>query len=321
MQKLITIPSLLLTMILASCSQPKAPVVNRGTIVYDRSSFKNKYKNNAGKSVSNPKTISIASGETIYSIAKKYNVSLRDLINENNLTPPYVLKAGDKINLPSSQYYQVAAGDTLYSISRKYEMNVNNLIAINNLAAPYSVKVGQKLKVNNSVAPSAIPSVASGTSSTQSSPQSSVAYKKTENQKTAAISPAPEPTIAHKNNRFAWPIKGAIISKFGAKPGGLYNDGVNIKAKSGDNVKATEDGVIAYVGNELRGYGNLIIIKHSGGWISAYAHLDKTKVKRGIKVKKGQSIATVGSTGNVKSPQLYFGLRKGREAVNPQTYL
>ena len=111
------------------------------------------------------------------------------------------------------------------------------------------------------------------------------------------------------------------MSKFGPKPGGLYNDGINIKAKGGDNVKATEDGVVAYVGNELRGYGNLIIIKHSGGWISAYGHLDQTKIKRGIKVKKGQNIATIGSTGNVKSPQLYFGLRKGREAVNPQSYL
>ena len=304
MQKFIESLSLLLIIILASCSQPKAPIINRGTIVYDRNSSKNKYKNNTKST-----TITIASGETIYSVAKKYNVTLRDLINENNLTPPYILKSGDKINLPSSQYYQVANGDTLYSISRKYGMNVNNLIAVNNLVAPYSVKVGQKLKVNNSTTPSS------------ESPQSSVAYKKVESQKTVTSDSLPEPTIAHKNNRFAWPIKGTIITKFGAKPGGLYNDGINIKAKSGDNVKATEDGAVAYVGNELRGYGNLIIIKHSGGWISAYAHLDKTKVKRGAKVKKGQNIATVGSTGNVKSPQLYFGLRKGREAVNPQIYL
>ncbi|MES2677820.1 MAG: M23 family metallopeptidase [Pseudomonadota bacterium] len=309
MQKFIATPFLLLVLLLASCSQPKAPVINRGNAIYDRNSVKNKSKNSANKTSASPTIISITGGETIYSVAKKYNVSLRDLINENNLTPPYVLKAGDKINLPSNQYYQVASGDTLYSISRKYGMNVNNLIAINNLAAPYSVKVGQKLKVNNSLA------------ANTNNPQSSVAYKKAENQKNVNKNPEPEPTIAHKNNRFTWPIKGAIISKFGPKPGGLYNDGINIKAKNGDNVKATEDGVVAYVGNELRGYGNLIIIKHSGGWISAYAHLDKSKVKRGAKVKKGQNIATVGSTGNVKSAQLYFGLRKGREAVNPQTYL
>ena len=304
MQKFIKALSLLLTIMLASCSQPKAPIIDRGTTVYDRSSSKNKYKNDTKSTA-----IIIASGETIYSIAKKYNIALRDLINENNLTPPYILKSGDKINLPSGQYYQVAIGDTLYSISRKYGMNVNNLIASNNLAEPYSVKVGQTLKVINSIAPSA------------ESPQSSVAYKKVESQKTLTNDPLPEPTLDHKNNHFVWPIKGEIISEFGAKPGGLYNDGINIKAKNGDNVKAAEDGVVAYVGNELRGYGNLIIIKHSGGWISAYAHLDKTNVQRGMKVAKDQNIATVGSTGNVKSPQLYFGLRKGREAVNPKLYL
>ena len=304
MQKFIKALSLLLTIMLASCSQPKAPIIDRGTTVYDRSSSKNKYKNDTKSTA-----IIIASGETIDSIAKKYNVALRDLINENNLTPPYILKSGDKINLPSGQYYQVAIGDTLYSISRKYGMNVNNLIASNNLAEPYSVKVGQTLKVINSIAPSA------------ESPQSSVAYKKVESQKTLTNDPLPEPTLDHKNNHFVWPIKGEIISEFGAKPGGLYNDGINIKAKNGDNVKAAEDGVVAYVGNELRGYGNLIIIKHSGGWISAYAHLDKTNVQRGMRVTKDQNIATVGSTGNVKSPQLYFGLRKGREAVNPKLYL
>jgi murein DD-endopeptidase MepM/ murein hydrolase activator NlpD len=78
---------------------------------------------------------------------------------------------------------------------------------------------------------------------------------------------------------------------------------------------------VAYVGNELKGYGNLLIIKHSGGWITAYAHLSKTAVKRGQKVNKLDTIAEVGSTGNVSSPQLYFGLRKGRDAVNPENYL
>ncbi|MFT6077470.1 MAG: murein DD-endopeptidase MepM/ murein hydrolase activator NlpD [Rickettsiales bacterium] len=127
--------------------------------------------------------------------------------------------------------------------------------------------------------------------------------------------------VVNKNNRFSWPIRGTIISKFGPKAGGLYNDGINIKAQSGSNIKSTEDGVVAYVGDELRGYGNLIIVKHAGGWISAYGHLSSTKVKRGQNVQKGQIIAKAGSTGNVKSSQLYFGLRKGREAVNPQKHL
>ena len=309
MQNFIKIFFLLCIPLLTSCAKNKAAIVDRGSVIYDRNYSKNKYKGNA-KSVDNSETIVVGKGDTIYSVAKKYGVTLRDLINVNSLTPPYVLKGGSKITLPSTQYYQVVAGDTLYSISRKYEMNVNDLIAINNLSKPYSVRAGERLKINNNP-PSA----------KNQAPQPPTAYKKSDDQKTTEKSVAPEIAIAHPNNHFGWPIKGPIISTFGPKPGGLYNDGVNIKAKNGDNVKATEDGVVAYSGNELRGYGNLIIIKHSGGWISAYAHLDKAKVARGSKVKKGQNIATVGSTGNVKSSQLYFGLRKGREAVNPQTYL
>jgi LysM repeat protein len=296
-----------------SCQQSKAPIVNRGAVVYNQSAYKNKNQN-ISKNSESAKLITVSTGENIYSISRKYNVPLRDLISKNNLTPPYLIKVGDKINLPSNQYHQVVEGDTLYSISRQYGMNVNNLIVINDLQKPYSIRVGEKLKVNDSGAFDS---------------KASVAYTKKNSETTLANKPKQianqqdlsEPIIANKNNHFLTPVKGAVVSKFGAKPGGLYNDGINIKAKSGDNVKATEDGAVAYVGNELRGYGNLIIIKHSGGWISAYGHLDKTKVKRGSKVKKGQDIATVGTTGNVKFPQLYFGLRKGREAVNPQNYL
>jgi murein DD-endopeptidase MepM/ murein hydrolase activator NlpD len=321
---LILLPIALL--FVSSCKQTKAPVLNRGSVTYDRAAYKKKRKeetvknysaqNTDKKSQESTKTVTVAVGENIYSISKKYNVPLRDLINKNNLTPPYILKVGDKINLPSNQYHQVVDGDTLYSISRQYEMNVNNLISLNDLQKPYSIKVGERLKINGS------PVEDSGTSVAYRKNVEKVTEKELENkpgklaQKLVKLS---EPQ--NKNNRFMLPVKGAIISKFGAKPGGLYNDGIDIKAKAGDNVKATEDGVVAYVGNELRGYGNLVIIKHSGGWISAYGHLDKTKVTRGSKVKKGESIATVGTTGNVKFPQLYFGLRKGREAVNPQNYL
>lgn len=328
LSKITFVPLLVVLLFVVSCSQKKAPIVNRGSVAYDRNSYKNKRKDNTNKNSPSEKsskkieesnkTITVMNGENIYSISKKYNIPLRDLINQNNLNPPYILKVGDKINLPSNQYHQVVEGDTLYSISRQYGMNVNNLITINSLEKPYAIKTGERLKVSGS--------------SVEDS-KGSVAYKKVpekivekdlENKsenKPEKIAGANLSEPKNKNNRFSLPVKGVIISKFGAKPGGLYNDGIDIKAKAGDNVKATEDGVVAYVGNELRGYGNLVIIKHSGGWISAYGHLDKTKVKRGSKVKKGENIATVGSTGNVKSPQLYFGLRKGREAVNPQSYL
>lgn len=320
--------ALILLAVISSCTQKKAaPVVNRNSYIYSRNNYykQNKHKDNTSAtavsaasavaaSPSRASFVTVGTGDTIYSIATKNNVPLRDLINHNQLKPPYSLKVGEKINLPSAQYYQVSEGDTLYSISRKFQMNVNNLIAMNNLKSPYSVRVGQRIQVSNLTQNNNY-NVASKTPTRTQNAASNSTPNATPNTTPAEIK------VANKNNRFAWPVIGQVISKFGPKPGGLYNDGINIKAKNGDNVKASEDGVVAYVGNELRGYGNLIIIKHSGGWISAYAHLDKSKVKRGEKVKKGQSIALVGTTGNVKSPQLYFGLRKGREAVNPQMYL
>jgi murein DD-endopeptidase MepM/ murein hydrolase activator NlpD len=135
------------------------------------------------------------------------------------------------------------------------------------------------------------------------------------------ISSQEENNIEEKKNFFSWPVRGSVVSRFGPKKGGLYNDGINIKAKEGASVGSAEDGIVAYAGNELKGYGNLVIIKHSQGWITAYAHLKEINVSKGQKILKAQKIGSVGNTGSANFPQLYFGLRKGREAVNPQSYL
>ena len=111
------------------------------------------------------------------------------------------------------------------------------------------------------------------------------------------------------------------MTSFGPGKGGLHNDGINIAAPRGTPVRAAENGVVAYVGNELRGFGNLILVKHAGGWVTAYAHNEKLLVRRGDKVARGQAIAQVGSTGNVARPQLHFEIRKGARAVNPTKLL
>ncbi|PWC34422.1 gamma-D-glutamyl-meso-diaminopimelate peptidase [Azospirillum sp. TSO35-2] len=139
----------------------------------------------------------------------------------------------------------------------------------------------------------------------------------------AAAPPKPEPKAEvgapppRGGARFLWPVKGKLISGFGPKPDGLHNDGLNIAAAKGTAVVAADNGVVAYTGNELRGFGNLLLLKHSDGWITAYAHLDKIEVERGATVKRGQVIARVGQTGSVSSPQLHFELRKGSQAVDP----
>jgi murein DD-endopeptidase MepM/ murein hydrolase activator NlpD len=116
-------------------------------------------------------------------------------------------------------------------------------------------------------------------------------------------------------------VRGRVLATYGSRADGTHNDGINIGAAKGAPVQAADAGVIAYTGNELRGYGNLILVKHANGWISAYAHCDQILVKRGEKVARGQVIARVGSTGNVSEPQLHFELRRGNHAVDPREFL
>jgi murein DD-endopeptidase MepM/ murein hydrolase activator NlpD len=116
---------------------------------------------------------------------------------------------------------------------------------------------------------------------------------------------------------FIWPVEGKVVSRFGTAADGLRNDGINIAAPEGAPVKAAADGVVAYAGNELRGFGNMILIKHADNWVTAYAHNSGLLVKKGDQVKQGQVIARVGSSGNVANPQLHFEIRNGTRAVDP----
>ena len=120
---------------------------------------------------------------------------------------------------------------------------------------------------------------------------------------------------------FRWPVRGRVIAGFGPKPTGQQNDGINIAVPEGTPVKASDDGVVAYSGNELKGYGNLVLVRHSNGHVTAYAHASELLVKRGESVKRGQVIAKSGQTGNVSSPQLHFEIRKGATPVDPMQFL
>jgi len=120
---------------------------------------------------------------------------------------------------------------------------------------------------------------------------------------------------------FRWPVRGRVIASFGATTNGQQNDGINLAVPEGTPVKAADDGVVAYAGNELKGYGNLVLIRHPNGFVSAYAHASEVLVKRGDTIKRGQVIAHAGQTGNVTSPQLHFEIRKGSTPVDPTKYL
>ncbi|MDL2296303.1 LysM peptidoglycan-binding domain-containing M23 family metallopeptidase [Lachnospiraceae bacterium OttesenSCG-928-E19] len=245
----------------------------------------------------------------------------------------------------------VAAGDTLYSISRKYEIPVNDLAVMNKLSVPFTLKVGQKLRVpkmqvvaNNTTVPVRTGATPTNTStvSVPKTPSVTAPVKTTAPPKTATspktpttttttkppaqkISSNPDqklPTIAKRSSsKFSWPVRGTILSSYGAKSNGLFNDGINISATRGTKVGAAENGVVAYAGNEVKGMGNLVIVQHSDGWMTVYAHMDKLSVRRGVKVTVGQQVGTVGQTGAVNKPQLHFELRKGTKAYDPSAYL
>jgi murein DD-endopeptidase MepM/ murein hydrolase activator NlpD len=132
----------------------------------------------------------------------------------------------------------------------------------------------------------------------------------------------PEPMLPSRGGRaFQWPVRGQIVSDFGAKSGGLHNDGINIAAARGTAVRAAESGVVVYAGNEVRGFGNLLLIRHADGWMTAYAHVDEINVARDEQVRRGQTVAKVGRTGNVTTPQLHFEIRRGTRSVNPREFL
>jgi len=296
-------------------------------------------------------------GNTVYSISRLYGVPVRAIIEANGLTPPYLLKVGDTLTIPKRQFHRVARGETVYSISRSYGVPMNELTRANGIAPPYTIVVGQELTIpatsENQVATAEAQSAAGGTVEVEELSSPTPAPTPAASPAPAATPIAPKPAVAptpkarpapppppkpvatatpaqkealpkppsRAGSTFRWPVRGKVISGFGTQDGGRHNDGINISAGRGTTVVAAENGVVAYAGNELRGFGNLLLIKHADGYMTAYAHNDVLLVDRGATVKKGQPIAKVGSTGSVGSPQLHFEIRKGRKAVDPLDYL
>ena len=121
--------------------------------------------------------------------------------------------------------------------------------------------------------------------------------------------------------KFRWPATGRILSAYGPRPDGSHNDGINILVPLGTPVHASEAGTVAYAGNELQGYGNLVLVRHDNGWVSAYAHNDALLVRHGDRVTRGQVIAKAGKSGSVDQPQIHFELRDGARPVDPRPHL
>lgn len=254
------------------------------------------------------------------------NVISTEKVAEIKQQQASVAHATTRVNLSE---ITVEKGDTLYSLSRKYEIPVNDLAVLNKLNAPFALSVGQKLKVpqlNKTVKSDKVITgpikVAETTSGQKDVKSKETVVVKNEPKKISSDPQKQLPKISARSSaKFSWPVRGKILSQYGAKNGGLFNDGINISAPIGTAVKSAENGVVAYAGNEVKGMGNLIIVQHSDGWMTIYAHLDSMNVKRGTKLSVGQIIGKIGETGKVSQPQLHFEIRKGTKAYNPVNYL
>jgi murein DD-endopeptidase MepM/ murein hydrolase activator NlpD len=281
---------------------------------------------NSRNSIRQVATVKAVSGDTVYKLARRHKVSVRDLIDANRLRAPYRLRAGQTLILPRSPEHIVKRGDTLYGIAQRHGVGMFSIARANGLREPYLIRVGQSLKIPKWGA-SVVAKSSQTIGSNNRSLVTALPKPRVSSGRLNALTPAPNPITPlpppelRSSSGFVWPVNGKVVSRFGAKAKGLHNDGINISTRRGTPVRAADNGVVAYAGNELRGFGNLLLIKHSGGWVTAYAHNETLLVKRGQRIKKGQPVARVGSSGTVNSPQLHFELRRGKRAVDPQKYL
>ncbi len=276
--------------------------------------------------------IVVQPGDTVYAIARRTGETPQAIIQENRLYPPYRLEVGEVLVLPdperkianrineepaarpaiiANRTHRVRHGDTLYSISRSSGVPVQSLARANGLRAPYTLSVGQEILVPGSAQESGAVAIQRDTRP----PAQDVA----EIARTVSYTqPAP---AAPSARIFDWPVKGAIIGQYGAGIMGRRNDGINIAAPVGTPVRAAADGEVVYRGSELDGYGNLLLVKHGDGFVTAYAHNDAMLVRKGDLVRQGQVIAKVGQTGAATEPQLHFEIRQDLKSVDPLGFL
>jgi murein DD-endopeptidase MepM/ murein hydrolase activator NlpD len=295
--------------------------------------------------------VTVRHGETLESIARKNGVPVFAILDANGMKHSTPLRPGQRLVIPryvsdaagheraalpapapvpaADNVHVVAPGESLIGIARRSGVSLTALARANNMK-PYSkIEIGQRLTIpgGHKVAARHAPApklaeprtVPAARERVASAPVQHARIAKAEVQETKSVTKRAEAAGAIPS--FRWPVRGRIIAGFGPRPNGTENDGINLAVPEGTPIKAADGGVVAYAGNELKGYGNLVLIRHADGYVSAYANASQLLVKRGETVKRGQVIARAGQTGNVTSPQLHFEIRKGSTPVDPTKYL
>ena len=314
--------------------------------------------NNSNSSSKTIRTYKVKNGDTLGEIALKNSMSLKELLELNNLNNNYVLKVGDtlklydNVNISSSkpayrtiENYKVKNGDTLSEIAVARGMDLVELYSLNNLNNNYVLKIGDTLKVYAN--PKKTSTLVTSTYKIKSG---DTLYSIARNHKMdlrdlmrlnniknaneyklyigASLKVQVLKMIPYSFNdnailpesSFIWPYKGIIISGYGVTSDKLANRGVNILGDVGDKVVAADDGIVEYV-DDIRGFGTVIILKHKNGYNTSYAHLSKANVKLGDIVTKGEYIGNIGDTGMINKSELYFKISYQGRAIDPAKLL
>ncbi|GGI90557.1 hypothetical protein GCM10007973_28560 [Polymorphobacter multimanifer] len=241
------------------------------------------------------RTYVVRPGDTGIAIARDQGVRWTDVVTLNRLEPPYLLRVGDWLQLP-------ARSATLASRPPRRTTPARPANARRSTATPSTpTSIEARARAFSLDVETLITGTEPAGRAGPATPRSSAATPR-------PVAGAPA---------FRWPVDGRLLAGFGPKPAGRFNDGINLKAGAGSPVRAAADGTVAYAGDAITGFGNLVLIRHEGGWVTAYGHNEALLVQRGTSVKAGEPIARVGSTGAVAEPQLHFEIRNGRTAIDP----
>lgn len=274
-----------------------------------------------------PASVKAQEGETLFDIAERTQSPLIGIIKLNKMTSPFYIKNGQIIKIPPLKVHIVKVDEKFSQIAKRYSVDMRSLAVFNGLKKPYDVKKGQRI-----ILPALVRDSLTGLEpmdlvellSAELNRGSIISGKPSQKIVTKPIN-IPKPITIDKNTNtktaFIWPLKGKIVEKYGEKPGFRKNDGIDIEALENTPFYAADDGVVVYAGNQLEGYGWLILVRHSNNFVTAYAYGAEIFVAENDIVKKGQKIGSVGLTGRASSPRLHFQIRKGTEAINPINFL
>lgn len=270
-------------------------------------------------------SVVVQPGDTLYAISRYHHMALQTLIEANNIAPPYIIKPGQILRLPAHDIIpkpppalrpgQPGANATVIAEKKPLADPGEVIMAAPAVRADPTADSGEDQTSGFSSEEGAVAELPPPAPARQQTPAPKPILT------AAAPVPANPPGLLQQQVRFVWPAKGPILSDFGPKQNGLHNDGINIAMPPNGPVYAAGSGIVSYAGNGLRGYGNLLLIRHEGGWVTAYAHNAELLVKKGDHVTRGQQIARAGRTGGVAQDQLHFEVRKGAKAVNPKPLL